>query len=137
MCPGHIGCAQSGEACHCEWHKNETRYEEITIRNKVTQVEGLKQDIVDIFDEFRNEIHLEQRGSSIQSWQMPSVSNFVDIATRKLKWEISYAVEKILPLLSRWVIINGKQCHAEDLPIQPLRVVKKRVKRLAYSCYLL
>lgn len=125
------GCQPSSDPCFCEWHQNETRYEEIAMRSKVIQLENMKEDILQIFDEFRNEVHLKQRGSPIKSWRMPSVTKFLEIATKKLKWEANYAVEKVLPLLSRWIIIHSieNQCNYEELPMQPLRIVKKRVKR--------
>lgn len=127
LCGGHSGCRTSDEACNCEWHQNEVRYEEYAIRTKLLRMEGL--DVVEaIFDEFTNDVHMQHKGSPIRSWQMPSVKLFVQLATKKLKWETSYAIEKVLPLLSRWIVIHG--AGLDDLPATPLRVnPKKRVKR--------
>lgn len=127
LCGEHSGCRTSGEACSCVWHQNEVRYEEHAIRTKLLRMEGL--DVIEaIFDEFANDVHMQHKGSPIRSWQMPSVESFVQLATKKLKWETSYAIEKVLPLLSRWIVIHG--AGLDDLPAAPLRVnPKKRVKR--------
>ena len=106
FCDKTTGCSTSNEPCQCAWHENETLYEEYGIRAKLSRMEGL--DVKAIFDEFANQIHMEQKGSPIPQWKMPSVQDFVRLATSKLKWETAYAVEKVLPLL-RYV------CHCMPL----------------------
>ena len=123
------GCKNSNNPCQCEWHSNELRYEELSIRAKVYRLKD-ELDFEKILTEFSNEIHLKKKSGSVPPWKMPSVKTFVSIATKKLKWEPQYAAEKVLPLLSRWIIIHGKSVHqGTDLPVVPLSVLKKRVKR--------
>lgn len=129
LCHLSSGCEASDRACSCEWHRNEIRFEEQSIRMKLQRMTEVN--VKAIFDEFANEVHMQQRGSPIPKWKMPSVQDFVQIATKKLKWETSYAVEKVLPLIGRWVVIHGSTTSkSEELPITPLRIrPKKRVKR--------
>ncbi|KAK4021153.1 flap endonuclease GEN homolog 1 [Daphnia magna] len=121
------GCKPSSGVCHCEWHLNEIHYEEVAIREKLKRLKELN--LEEIFDEFKNENHLERKGGAIQPWQMPCIQTFLDIATKKLKWESHYAAAKVLPLLSRWIIIHGKSQCQKQFAVTPLRILKKRVKR--------
>lgn len=121
------GCRTSNDACRCDWHEKEVHYEELAIRAKIFDLKELKLD--EIFEEFKNEVHLQRKGGAILPWQMPCIKTFVQIATKKLKWEPRYATEKVLPLLSRWVIIHGNSEHEPQIPVTPLVVLKSRVKR--------
>ena len=121
------GCRQSTEPCRCEWHRHEIQYEELAIREQVNNLKEL--DLDKIFTEFKNDVHIENNGGVIPPWKMPSIQSFVDIASKKLKWEPQYAAEKILPLLCRWITIHNGNCKQEHLPVTPLRILKKRVKR--------
>lgn len=120
------GCEPSNKACLCPWHENEIRYEELAMRGKLYRLKEL--DLEKIFDEFKNEVHIQRNGGVIPPWQMPCIQKFLNIATKKLKWEPQYAAEKILPLLSRWIIIHGNRQPQNQLPVTPLRILKKRVK---------
>lgn len=120
------GCEPSNKACLCPWHENEVRYEELAMRGKLYRLKEL--DLEKIFDEFKNEVHIQRNGGVIPPWQMPCIQKFLNIATKKLKWEPQYAAEKILPLLSRWIIIHGNRQPQNQLPVTPLRILKKRVK---------
>lgn len=148
FCDVSSGCKSSSDACQCEWHLNEPVYEEYNMRSKLAQMNDI--DLKAIFDEFSNDVHMQHRGSPIPQWQMPSIKTFVQLATSKLKWESSYAAEKVLPLLrqdfysymntlytmltfsvcfSRWVVIHGAG-HQDSAPIVPKSVFsKKRVQR--------
>lgn len=126
-CHEPSGCKQSQDSCHCVWHKNEVSYEELNIRNKVNQVvQNINAE--EIFDEFLNGANQDRIGMTIRPWRMPNIEEFVNLATKKLKWEIGYAVEKILPMLSRWVIIHTSKCREPPL-IVPVGLLKKRIKR--------
>lgn len=125
-----LGCKPSTEVCPCDWHKNEIHYEEIALRTKVRRMRELV-DVNKIFLEFENDLHKQRKGSPIPSWKMPSIQAFIQISTKKLKWEPSYAAEKILPLLSRWIVIHNScpGIENENFPIVPSRILKKRVRR--------
>ena len=125
------GCEPSNKACHCKWHENEIRYEELAIREKVYRLKEL--DLEKIVDEFKNEVHIQRNGAVIRPWQMPCIQTFLNIATRKLKWESHYAAEKILPILSRWIIIHGNSQPQNKFPVTPLRILKKRIK-VTFHC---
>jgi flap endonuclease GEN len=125
------GCKPSNKVCHCKWHENEIRYEELSIHEKIYSLKEL--DLEKIFEEFKNEVHMQRNGGAIRPWQMPCIQTFLNIASKKLKWEPHYAAEKVLPLLSRWVIIHGNSQLQNQLPIIPLRILKKRVK-VAFYC---
>lgn len=131
-CDEPSGCKQSKDGCHCVWHQNELRYEELIIRNKVNQ---MLQEInaEKIFDEFLNGANQDRIGMTIRPWRMPNIQEFVNLAVKKLKWEISYAVEKILPMLSRWVVIHASSSQESPL-IVPVGLLKKRIKR-GCPCY--
>merc|ERR1712071_265054 len=88
----------------------------------------------DIFDEFLNGANQDRIGLKVRPWCMPNIQDFVSIATKKLKWEASYAAEKILPMLSRWVLIHAQSCRPEKPLIVPVHLPKKRVKR-GCPCY--
>lgn len=127
-CNSTSGCKDSNKPCECPWHKNELRYEEFNLRSKLRSLDSAT--VLEIFKEFQKEPPEEWRSLTIPSWRMPSVSKFVEISTKKLKWELNYAVSKILPLLTRWVAIHGRQILDKgELDLFPCRVIKKRVKR--------
>ena len=54
--------------------------------------------------------------------ECPKVDNFITICEKKLTWTQEYAIEKLLPILSRW------QVNTPDKPvIKPVHIVKKRI----------
>ena len=126
MCkPGSSGCIQSDAACRCSWHLNEPRYEELTIRAKIRQLDA---ELVNkIVDEFMHFVDTQKQRLEIRRWRMPDVERLVQMTVGKLKWEASYAAEKMLPILTRW--ITTYSTNEDDMHVIPLRTLKKRTKR--------
>ncbi|CAH1395881.1 unnamed protein product [Nezara viridula] len=42
----------------------------------------------------------------IYKWSKPDIGKFVGIAVKKLNWEEDYAIQKFVPLLARWHLLN-------------------------------
>lgn len=129
FCNSTTGCVNAEKPCECVWHKNELRYEEYNLRDKLRSLSSAT--VLDIFEEFQKEPPEEWKNLAISPWRMPQISKFVEITTRKLKWEVSYAVTKILPLVTRWVVIHGRNFldRGGELDLFPVRIIRKRVKR--------
>ena len=131
LCKSVSECRQSEEPCTCDWHANESHYEENLVKSKVSQMDG--EVIQAILDEFFNGVSAQSETiSSVAHWQMPDVRKFTELAVNKLKWNPKYAAEKILPVLTRWVVTYGRESEEKTgvkLPVVPLRTIKKRIRR--------
>ena len=54
----------------------------------------------------------------------PNIDTFVGLATKKLAWTEEYALEKILPVISRWQVQSGGS--GSKRVISPLEILKQR-----------
>ncbi|CAH0391924.1 unnamed protein product [Bemisia tabaci] len=95
---------------------------EVKIRQKALEDPSFPS--ADIIAEFLKEN--ENLKSQKFSWERPSLAKFLSIAGRKLKWEDDYAIEKFLPVLTRWQLLHG---NPEKPVVELEKIIKKRKPR--------
>ncbi|VVC30028.1 Hypothetical protein CINCED_3A001523 [Cinara cedri] len=59
-------------------------------------------------------------------WVLPDINSFVEFALSKLCWEKQYAINKFLPLLTRWHLMHDDNLQANILLN---KIIKKRVHK--------
>ena len=111
--------------CHCrmlEEDKNLFKLEE-SLKKKCAEMQDFWSNTFEkVIDEFMQPCD-EGVIAKLRHFQThcPKVDDFVKICVKKLSWTEEYALEKILPLISRWQVRN-----ATSKIIKPLQIVKPR-----------
>lgn len=59
------------------------------------------------------------------SWKQPNLCRFINFSSRMLEWEVEYGLEKIFPMLARWILQRSESIDSHQ--VFPKEIVKKRV----------
>uniref|UniRef100_A0A0C9RT26 Gen protein n=1 Tax=Fopius arisanus TaxID=64838 RepID=A0A0C9RT26_9HYME len=80
-----------------------------------------------VIDEF-----LIRKGSiptKIDNWQRPNGAGLVEYLAEHLRWETPATFEKVLPLVTRWQVINFQSIPQELRPNDPEVLIPKEIKK--------
>lgn len=78
-----------------------------------------EEDIIDEFLKFKQAIP-----KCKMTWRQPRVTSFVQFTSDSLEWELEYAFQKILPLSTRWELLNSSFSDFE-----PKKILKKKIAK--------
>lgn len=116
-------------SCHCQLlasHKNLFKLEE-SLKRKCAEVgfgSFWNKKFDQILDEFlQSKCKAPLPVSNDLQVNCPNVDEFIALAVKKLAWTEEYALEKILPLLSRWHVQNKSNYQSV---IRPREILKQR-----------
>ncbi|NXJ83167.1 GEN endonuclease, partial [Trogon melanurus] len=117
----------SKSCCPCEWHRLERVKQanavEDNIRKKASSCEGFPfSEVVQEFLVNKNKL------ITMKEYQRPNLLSFQIFASEKMEWPKHYACKKLLVLLTRYDMIQRKSGYVNSKQLQPIRVVKTRVK---------
>ncbi len=125
---------QSSTSCHCDMimSSKELRKVEASIYKKCAILDQSSPEFwTTTFQKVIQEFYTEQveklpadvrRGD--RRLAVPNVDNFVDLAVKKLAWTEEYAIEKILPVLSKWEVSSRSETEPKTLTV--IRIIKKK-----------
>ncbi|XP_075229632.1 XPG-like endonuclease [Lycorma delicatula] len=101
---------------------------ELSIRKKALQIPGFPSE--DIIDEYLSKKPVES--IPMIGWSQPNLPGFLEIVDRQLGWEEEYAIEKFLPLVTRWHLLHPNKLSVVKCEM----IVKKRIARgiNSYEC---
>uniref|UniRef100_A0A8D8T496 Flap endonuclease GEN n=1 Tax=Cacopsylla melanoneura TaxID=428564 RepID=A0A8D8T496_9HEMI len=85
---------------------------ELQIRAKALQDEAFP--CQEVLDEFL-QIHSKDLPQVRFEWNKPNISQFLKLADVKLAWDSTYALEKALPLLTRWHLTHNDSSLTPEL----------------------
>lgn len=94
---------------------------ELNIRRKALQDTNFPSQ--EVIDEFMSTIQTPQRLPA--DWSQPNLIGFMKLAEKHMNWDECYSLEKFLPLLTRWLILQNK--NTAKCPIFPEAIIKTRV----------
>ncbi|KAG9334112.1 hypothetical protein JZ751_009147, partial [Albula glossodonta] len=120
-------------SCPCAWHQAELAQQDdstqASIKRKTLASEGFP------FTEIINEF-LVTKDRPIQNItrRKPSMLLMQNFASDKMEWPKSYTSEKVLVLMTYTEMMNRKYGRENTSQIQPMRVVKSRV-RSGVACF--
>ncbi|XP_060835112.1 flap endonuclease GEN [Rhopalosiphum padi] len=104
---------------------NETKLE-LKIRNKAIENKSFPSE--EIIEEF---LKVPNYPKVSAKWILPDINAFINFASTKLCWEKEYAIEKFLPLLTRWHLMYDDKFQANILMTE---IIKKRINK-GIKCY--
>lgn len=116
---------KSWKHCHCRLLKENIlmfKLEE-SIKKKCKELPNFWNDIFEnVIDEFMkpSDCGVVEKVRRFQV-NCPNLDDFVNICVKKMAWTEEYAVEKFLPIITRWQVRNAK-----NKMIQPIRIIKQR-----------
>ena len=116
----------SFDSCHCQLltkHKHLFKLEE-SLKKKCAELEFASfwnKRFLQILEEFQQSKEVKLPHNFKIS--CPKVDEFIAIASKKLAWTEEYALEKILPSLSRWQVQSKSNCQSV---IRPIEILKQR-----------
>lgn len=122
----------SSSCCHCQLlasQKNLFKLEE-SLKRKCAEVDFgsfWNKKFGQILEEFlqsKCKAQLPAAATNDLQVKCPNVDGFIALAVKKLAWTEDYALEKILPLLSRWHVQNKSNCQSV---IRPREILKQRI----------
>ncbi|XP_060873561.1 flap endonuclease GEN [Metopolophium dirhodum] len=99
---------------------------ELKIRNKAIENKSFPSEAV--IEEF---LKVPNYPEVSAKWNLPDINSFIEFALTKLCWEREYAIDKFLPLLTRWHLMYDDKFQANILMTE---IVKKRVNK-GIKCY--
>lgn len=99
---------------------------ELKIRNKAIENESFPSE--DIIEEF---LKVPNYPKVSAKWILPDINAFINFASTKLCWEREYAIDKFLPLLTRWHLLYDDTFQANILMSE---IIKKRINK-GIKCY--
>ncbi|XP_046517533.1 flap endonuclease GEN homolog 1 [Equus quagga] len=113
--------------CPCEWHRTEHDRQlnavENGIKKKACSCEGFP------FPEVIQEFLLNKdKLVKVIRYQRPDLLLFQRFTLEKMEWPNHYACEKLLVLLTRYDMIERKLGRRNSNQLQPIRIVKTRVR---------
>ncbi|XP_054422494.1 flap endonuclease GEN homolog 1 [Pteronotus mesoamericanus] len=113
--------------CPCEWHQTEHDRQLIAVENnikkKACSCEGFP------FHEVIQEFLLNKdKLVKVIRFQRPDLLLFQRFTLEKMEWPYHYACEKLLVLLTRYDMIERKLGRRNSNQLQPVRIVKNRIK---------
>ncbi|KAK3608521.1 hypothetical protein CHS0354_010376 [Potamilus streckersoni] len=98
------------------------------VRKKALLVEGFpQQEVIDEFLEVK-----EKCPSKIPSWRRPELTPLLEFALCKLEWPPEYTLEKTLPLITLWDMLDIRtkgSGSSQQQNLQPEGIVKTRVRQ--------
>ena len=129
ICDDWSLAVESWSHCHCSMlmeNKNLLKVEEEKIKRKCAELNDLEF-WTTTFDKIIQEFVADDNESckiKITDLRLcsPQVNCIVDICVSKLCWTQEYALDKALPIISRWQVNNP-----ETRLINPVRILKKRI----------
>ncbi|XP_021057895.1 flap endonuclease GEN homolog 1 [Mus pahari] len=113
--------------CPCEWHQTDhsSQLNEIenNIKKKACSCEGFP--FHEVIQEF-----LLNKNKMLKpiTYQRPDLLLFQRFTVQKMEWPSHYACEKLLVLLTRYDMIERKRGRKTPSQLQPIRIVKPRVR---------
>ncbi|NXE94319.1 GEN endonuclease, partial [Menura novaehollandiae] len=119
--------SDSKHCCPCAWHRLERVKQanavEDNIRKKAKSCEGFP------FSEVIQEFLVNKNNLiNIKEYRRPNLLSFQIFASEKMEWNKHYACKKLLPLLTRYDMIQRKSGYIDSKQLQAIRIVKTRVK---------
>ncbi|XP_034233353.1 flap endonuclease GEN [Thrips palmi] len=96
---------------------------ELNIRKKALQDESFP--CQDVIDEFCSVEAMPLPEKVSLEWSQPNLIQFMKLAEKHLRWDECYSLEKFLPLVTRWLILNKRS--SAKCPIYPEAILKTRV----------
>lgn len=124
LCGSSKGCYErvdSSALIHRDPAEQKEIITELNIRRKALQDEHFPSQ--DVIDEFSS-VKLASQAVSIK-WLQPNLVGFMKLADKYLRWDECYSLEKFLPLVTRWLIMQKK--NIDKCPIYPESILKTRV----------
>nr|XP_027237232.1 uncharacterized protein LOC113828451 [Penaeus vannamei] len=115
-----------------KWKNGNDEELEAGVRDRMLATDGFP--FSDIIQEFRR--RLDPPSLKVK-WGQPQFSDLVRWCIIKLEWEGNYAVEKISPVVTRWMVTcgwYGGRISYPDLGLMPLSIVKRCVRRGVSAC---
>ncbi|XP_042882677.1 uncharacterized protein LOC122259799 [Penaeus japonicus] len=115
-----------------KWKNGSEEELEAGVRDRMLATDGFP--FTDIIHEFQR--RLDPPTLKVK-WGQPQFSNLVRWCIIKLEWEGSYAVEKISPVVTRWMVTcgwYGGRASYPDLGLMPVGIVKRCVRRGVAAC---
>ncbi|NXI56842.1 GEN endonuclease, partial [Chloroceryle aenea] len=117
----------SKSCCPCEWHQLERVKQasavEDNIRKKANSCEGFP--FSEVIQEF---LVNKNKLINVKECSRPNLLSFQIFASEKMEWTKHYACKKLLSLLTHYDMIQRKSGHIDVKQLQPVRIVKTRVK---------
>ncbi|XP_047483664.1 uncharacterized protein LOC125035366 [Penaeus chinensis] len=115
-----------------KWKNGNDDELEVGVRDRVLATDGFP--FTDIIQEFQRRLDMPLLKVK---WGRPRFSDLVRWCIIKLEWEGNYAVEKISPVVTRWMVTcgwYGGRISYPDLGLMPLSIVKRCVRRGVSAC---
>ncbi|XP_027629215.1 flap endonuclease GEN homolog 1 [Tupaia chinensis] len=113
--------------CPCEWHRTEHDRQlnglENSIKKKACSCEGFP--FHEVIEEF---LSSKDKLGKIIRYQRPDLLLFQRFTLEKMEWPNHYACEKLLVLLTRYDMIERKLGRKNSNQLQPVRIVKTRIR---------
>ncbi|KAJ9582965.1 hypothetical protein L9F63_022691, partial [Diploptera punctata] len=136
ICGLSKGCIQDTQKCHLIQKDPEEKkhiFTELSMRRKALQDETFPSEAM--INEFLQKQPLPNFNLS---WKLPDITKFFRYSINLLCWTESYAVEKFVPLVTRWQLVHLKNCKGKQdtssLPFCPDVIIKKRIQR-SVQCF--
>lgn len=133
------GCSDCGTLKECkETYKHKEFYtngkNEIQIRKKaLTKADFPSEKLISEFLEEKDTITKQIANLKFQ-WKCPNLIKFIEFAAIHLEWDELYAFEKILPLVTRWHLLNPKNRDVNNFVPEAKTIQKKRQQK-GKNCY--
>ncbi|KAK3913635.1 Flap endonuclease GEN [Frankliniella fusca] len=94
---------------------------ELNIRKKALQDNNFPSQ--EVIDEFLTSMEIPRQLPA--DWCQPNFISFMKLAEKHMNWDECYSLEKFLPLLTRWLLIQKR--NTDKCPIFPEAIIKTRV----------
>nr|CAD7455555.1 unnamed protein product [Timema tahoe] len=128
------GCGLCGQSLGCLEDKAGLRGMTLEDRKLVSLELGIRKKALqdpkfpsqDMMDEFLRTRDMPQVD---MTWRQPRILDFIRYSVRLLSWTEDYALDKFLPLLTRWHLIHAAKTSDHRRLVSALRIVRKRVQR--------
>ncbi|XP_042217807.1 flap endonuclease GEN homolog 1-like [Homarus americanus] len=108
-----------------KWKNGSTEELEAGVRERLLATDGFP--FTEILQEFQHKL---SRPTTKINWAQPRYEDLVKWCICMLDWEPLYAVEKISPVVTRWIVTHGTGLRC----IQPIGIVKRCVRRGVAAC---
>ena len=115
--------------CYCEVMKSDKELLKLEtfIKKKCRAIDPSwwEDSLPSILEEFETKEKLP-KDFDLKRQDCPKMSQCLSIMTKKLLWTEEYALEKSLPMLTRWQVKHRASGGTVEV-IRPLKIVKKRI----------
>nr|CAD7396244.1 unnamed protein product [Timema cristinae] len=128
------GCGLCGQSLGCLEDKTGLRGMTLEDRKVVSLELGIRKKALqdpkfpsqDMMDEFLRTRDMPQVD---MTWSQPKILDFIRYSVRLLSWTEDYALDKFLPLLTRWHLLHAAKTNNHHQLVSALSIVRKRVQR--------